>query len=319
MNETAPVPDETLPVDVPLQPPSRPGHAWSGVALALFGAIAFSGKAIIVKLGYRHGADAITLLALRMLVALPFFGLMAWWARRDSQRFRLRGRDRWKVVGLGFSGYYLASFLDFAGLEYITATLERLILYLTPTLVLLVGVLVFKRKPAVRQLLALAISYLGVALAFAHDLEIGGNGIALGGVLVFLSALSYATYLVGSGEVVARVGAVRLTAYASAVAACFCLLHFLLLRPWHSLMELPHQIYTLSLLNGTLCTVLPVLATMMAVQRLGSAMASQLGMIGPVSTIVLSVLLLGEPMGVWQIVGTVLVLIGVFTVTRPAK
>ena len=319
MSETAAVPDETLPVDVPDHPPTRPGHPWSGIALALFGAIAFSGKAIIVKLGYRYGADAITLLALRMLVALPFFALMAWWARRDSQRFRLRGSDRWKVVGLGFSGYYLASFLDFAGLEYITATLERLILYLTPTLVLLIGVLVFKRKPAARQLWALAISYLGVALAFAHDLEIGGDGIALGGLLVFLSALSYATYLVGSGEVVARVGAVRLTAYASAVAAGFCILHFLLVRPWHSLFELPPEIYTLSLLNGTLCTVLPVLATMMAVQRLGSALASQLGMIGPISTIVLSLFLLGEPMSVWQIAGTVLVLIGVFTVTRPRQ
>ena len=319
MSDAASVADETLPVDVPDQPPTRPGHPWSGVALALFGAIAFSGKAIIVKFGYRYGADAITLLALRMLVALPFFALMAGWVRRDSQRFRLRGGDRWKVVGLGFSGYYLASFLDFAGLEYITATLERLILYLTPTLVLLIGMLVFKRKPVPRQLAALAISYLGVALAFAHDLEIGGDGIALGGLLVFLSALSYATYLVGSGEVVARVGAVRLTAYASAVAAGFCILHFLLVRPWQSLLELPAEIYTLSLLNGTLCTVLPVLATMMAVQRLGSALASQLGMIGPVSTIVLSLFLLGEPMGVWQIAGTVLVLIGVFTVTRPAK
>lgn len=319
MSEATPVPDETLPVDIPDQPPTRPGHPWSGIALALFGTIAFSGKAIIVKLGYRHGADAITLLALRMLVALPFFVLMAVWARRDSQRFRLRGGDRWKVVGLGFSGYYLASFLDFAGLEYITATLERLILYLTPTLVLLIGVLAFKRKPAARQLMALAISYTGVALAFAHDLEIGGDGIALGGLLVFLSALSYATYLVGSGEVVARIGAVRLTAYASAVAAGFCLLHFLVVRPWHSLFELPPEIYGLSLLNGTLCTVLPVLATMMAVQRLGSAMASQLGMIGPVSTIVLSVFLLGESMGVWQIAGTVLVLIGVFTVTRPVR
>ncbi|MEO6104025.1 MAG: DMT family transporter [Pseudoxanthomonas sp.] len=319
MSETATVPDETLPVDLAPEPPTRSGHQWSGVGLALFGAIAFSGKAIIVKLGYRHGADAITLLALRMLVALPFFALMAWWARRDTQRFRLRGLDRWKVVGLGFCGYYLASFLDFAGLEYITATLERLILYLTPTLVLLIGILAFKRRPALRQLLALAISYAGVALAFAHDLESGADGIALGALLVFLSALSYSVYLVGSGEVVARVGAVRLTAYASAVACGFCVLHFLVVRSWHSLFELPAGIYWLSLLNGTLCTVLPVLATMMAVQRLGPALAAQLGMVGPVSTIILSLFLLGEPMGAWQVAGTVLVLIGVFTVTRPAR
>ncbi|RZA11640.1 MAG: DMT family transporter, partial [Proteobacteria bacterium] len=233
--------------------------------------------------------------------------------------FRLRGSDRWKVIGLGFSGYYLASFLDFAGLQYITATLERLILYLTPTLVLLIGVVLFRRKPEGRQLLALAISYSGVALAFGHDLQVGGDGIALGGVLVFLSALSYASYLVGSGEVVARVGAVRLTAYASAVAACFCLLHFITVRPLHSLLEQPAGIYWLSLLNGTLCTVLPVLATMMAVQRLGSAMASQIGMVGPVSTIVMSLLILGEPMGPWQIAGTVLVMVGVFVVTRPRQ
>jgi drug/metabolite transporter (DMT)-like permease len=319
MSEAATVPDEAPPVDVPPRPPSRPGHPWSGIALALFGAIAFSGKAIIVKLGYRYGADAIALLALRMLVALPFFAMMAWWARRDRQRFRLRGSDRWKVVGLGFSGYYLASFLDFAGLEYITATLERLILYLTPTLVLLIGMLLFRRKPSRRQLLALAISYFGVALAFAHDLDVGGDAIALGGVLVFLSALSYASYLVGSGEVVARIGAVRLTAYASAVAAGFCLLHFFIVRPAHSLFELPAEIYWLSLLNGTACTVLPVLATMMAVQRLGSAMASQIGMVGPVSTIVMSLLILGEPMGPWQVAGTVLVMVGVFVVTRPAR
>lgn len=319
MSAAVPVPDETLPIDRIAEPPQRPGHPWSGIALALFGAIAFSGKAIIVKLGYRYGADAITLLALRMLVALPFFALMAWWVRRDRQRFRLRGSDRWKVIGLGFSGYYLASFLDFAGLHYITATLERLILYLTPTLVLLIGVVLFRRRPAARQLLALAISYCGVALAFAHDLGVGGDAIALGAALVFLSALSYAIYLVGSGEVVARIGAMRLTAYASAVAAGFCLLHFFLSRPWHSLFELPAGIYWLSLLNGTLCTVLPVLATMMAVQRLGSAMASQIGMVGPVSTIVMSVLILGEPMGPWQVAGTVLVVLGVFVVTRPRQ
>lgn len=317
MSVASTVPDETPHVETQPEPPTRPGHPWSGIGLALFGAIAFSGKAIIVKLGYRLDADAITLLALRMLVALPFFALMAWWVRRDTQRFRLRGSDRWKVVGLGFSGYYLASFLDFAGLQYITATLERLILYLTPTLVLLIGVVLFRRKPAGRQLLALAISYVGVALAFAHDLGAGSEGIAFGGVLVFLSALSYAGYLVGSGEVVARVGAVRLTAYASAVAACFCLLHFMIVRPWPSLFEQAAGIYWLSLLNGTVCTVLPVLATMMAVQRLGSALASQIGMVGPVSTIVMSLLILGEPMGSWQVAGTLMVMLGVFVVTRP--
>jgi drug/metabolite transporter (DMT)-like permease len=238
---------------------------------------------------------------------------MGIWAARRAPR--LSPGDRWRVGALGFFGYYLASFLDFAGLAYITATLERLILYLTPTLVLLLGVVLARRRPGRVQLLALAVSYLGVGLAFGHDLQVGGDDILLGGALVFASALSYAIYLYGSGEVVARIGAVRLTAYASTVACALCIGQFLLMRPL-ALPALAPEVYALSLLNGTLCTVFPVLAVMMAVARIGSSMAAQIGMIGPVSTILLSLLLLGEAMGPWQLAGTVLVLVGVLLSTR---
>lgn len=309
-------PLDVAPAEAPEAPHPRPGlHAVSraGLVLAALGAIAFSGKAIIVKLGYRYGADAVTLLALRMLVAFPFFLLMGFWAARRSAR--LSNGDRRKIVLLGFLGYYLASFLDFAGLAYITATLERLILYLTPTLVALIGWLAFGKRISRRQALALLVSYAGVALAFGHDLQAGGSNIMLGGALVFGSALAYALYLVGSGELVARVGAVRLTAYASSVASVLCLVQFVVLRPMQALV-LPWEVYALSLVNGTLCTVLPVLAVMMAVARIGSALAAQVGMIGPVSTIVLSLLLLGEPMGPWQVAGTVLVMAGVFVVSQ---
>jgi len=298
--------------------PARPSHALTGFMLAALGAVAFSGKAIIVKLGFRQGADAITLLALRMLVALPFFLMLGWWSSRRRVAPLLRA-DYWKIALLGFFGYYLASYLDFLGLAYITATLERLILYLSPTMVLLIGVLAFKRPVTPRQLLALLISYAGVILAFAHDLSVRGNDIVLGGGLVFLSALSYSLYLVGSGEIVARVGAIRLTAYASSVACVLCLGQYLLLRTPDFAFALPVEVWWLSLLNGTLCTVLPVLAVMMAVERIGSATTAQIGMLGPVSTIVLSLLLLGEPMGPWQIAGTVLVLIGVFVVSRAKR
>ncbi len=287
---------------------------WSGFALAALGAIAFSGKAIIVKLAYRHGVDAVTLLALRMLVALPCFVLMGAWASRRAAALDVR--DRLRIVGLGVFGYYLASFLDFAGLAYITATLERLILYLTPTLVLAINLLVFGKRASRVQWIALAISYAGVLLAFGHDWSMGGDNIAVGSLLVFGSALSYAIYLVGSGEMVRRVGAVRLTAYASSVASVLCIGQFLLLRPVHALAELPSPVWWLSLVNGTLCTVLPVLMVMMAVARIGSALAAQIGMLGPVSTIVLSLLLLGEPMGPWQVAGTLLVMMGVFVVSR---
>lgn len=300
-------------VDAPASRPVLQMVSRSGLVLAALGAIAFSGKAIIVKLGYRYGTDAVTLLALRMLVAFPFFLLMGFWAARRSAT--LSNADRMRILLLGFLGYYLASFLDFAGLAYITATLERLILYLTPTLVALIGWLAFGKRISRRQAIALLVSYAGVALAFGHDLQAGGSNILLGGALVFGSALAYALYLVGSGELVARVGAVRLTAYASSVASVLCLLQFVVLRPMQA-MVLPWEVYALSLVNGTLCTVLPVLAVMMAVARIGSALAAQVGMIGPVSTIVLSLLLLGEPMGPWQVAGTVLVMAGVFVVSQ---
>lgn len=292
---------------------SRRNH-WVGIGLAAFGAIAFSGKAIIIKLAYRYGVDAVTLLALRMLVALPFFLLMAIWARSRS-RVRIARCDALRIVALGFFGYYLASFLDFAGLAYITATLERLILYLTPTLVLAIGFVVYRRAISRRQMFALMVSYAGVLLAFAHDRALGGRDVALGGVLVLGSALSYAIYLVGSGQLVGRVGAVRLTAYASSVACVLCLLQFAALRPW-SAWDLPPPVWWLSLLNGSLCTVVPVLAVMLAIDRIGSGLAAQIGMLGPVSTIVLSVLVLDEAMGPWQVAGTVLVMGGVFVVAK---
>jgi drug/metabolite transporter (DMT)-like permease len=287
-----------------------------GIACAAFGAIAFSGKAIIVKLGYRYGADAITLIALRMSCALPFFAAMAFVAARKPGVVALSKKDRWSVLALGFLGYYLASYLDFLGLAYVSASLERLILYLNPTLVLLIGLLFFGRRTNPRQIVALLLGYGGVVIAFAHDFRFGGSDIALGSLLVFGSALSYALYLVGSGELVKRVGTLRLTAYASCVASLCCMLHFALTRPLALLTDLPLPVYGLSFLNGTLCTVLPVFAVMIGISRLGASVASQVGMIGPVSTIILADLVLDERMGPTQILGTVLVLIGVFIVSQ---
>ena len=284
-----------------------------GVLLVAGGAVAFSGKAIIVKLCYRHGIDAITLLALRMAVALPFFLAMGVWAARRAAP--LQPGDRWRILALGVCGYYLASLLDFMGLAYISATLERVILYLTPTLVLLIGVLLARRWPTRLQWIALGVSYLGVALAFGHDLHLGGPGVAIGSALVFGSALSYGAYLYGSGAIVGRIGAVRLTAYASIVASVLCIGQYLVLRPT-PFARIAHEVYALSLLNGTLCTVLPVLATMMGIRRIGAGPAAQIGMIGPVSTIILSLLILHEPMGAWQIAGTALVAAGVLLVSR---
>src|SRR4051812_29342716 len=191
-----------------------------GLMLAVAGSIAFSGKAIIVKLAYRYGVDAVTLIMYRMLFALPMSVLLSWWAGRGKPA--LERRDVITIVGLGFSGYYLASFLDFAGLQYITASLERLILYLNPTLVLALGFVLFKRKVTRAQLIALGVSYAGVLLVFGHEVSLLGANVALGAVLVFGSAASYAIYLAYSGEEVKRLGALRLTGLATSVACILC-------------------------------------------------------------------------------------------------
>jgi len=289
-----------------------------GLALATFGAIAFSGKAIIVKLAYRHGVDAVTLIMLRMLFALPLFALMAWWAGRGKPA--LTRRDGFGVVGLGFSGYYLSSFLDFAGLAYITASLERLILYLNPTLVLLFGWIVYRRRITRWQFAGMAVSYSGVLLVFGHELSLGQSAAAAwGALLVFLSAVSYAVYLVASGEFVKRLGSLRLVGLATSVACLLCIAQFLLLRPMSAAFEVAPEVIWLSVLNATLCTAVPVLAVMMAIERIGPAMAAQTGMVGPMSTILMGVLLLGEPFTVWIAAGTVLVVAGIFVFTRTGR
>ncbi|WIT10665.1 DMT family transporter [Paucibacter sediminis] len=285
-----------------------------GLALASMGAVAFSGKAIIVKLAYRHGVDAVTLIMLRMLFALPLFLALAWWAGRGKPA--LTGRD-WRVIlGLGFTGYYLASFLDFAGLAYVSASFERLILYLNPTLVLALGWLIFKRRVSGRQLLALGLSYAGVLLVFGQELHLQGGNVWLGAALVFGSALSYAVYLLFSGEEVQRLGSLRLTGLATTVACLLCIAQFLLLRPLHGLLEVAPAVIWLSVLNATACTFAPVLMVMMAIERLGASMAAQTGMIGPMSTILMGVVLLGEPFTPWVALGTLLVLAGVWLLAR---
>lgn len=293
-----------------------PQSVATGLLLATVGAIAFSGKAIIVKLAYRHGVDAVTLIMYRMLFALPIFMLMAWWASRGKAALT---RQDWSgIVALGFSGYYLASYLDFAGLSFISASLERLILYLNPTLVLLLGWLLYRRRIQRRQVFGMAISYAGVLLVFGHEIGQAGGDAALGTLLVFLSALSYAVYLTFSGELVQRLGSLRLVGLATTVACLFCIAQFVLLRPWSAALVAPEVIW-LSVLNATLCTALPVLLVMMAIERIGASLTAQTGMVGPMSTILMGVLILGEPFTAWVAAGTLLVIAGIFVFSRRAR
>lgn len=285
----------------------------------MLGSIAFSGKAIIVKLAYRHGVDAVTLIMLRMLLALPFFLAIAWWTSRPRKGVHpvaLTQRDILGVLGLGVTGYYLASFLDFAGLAYITASLERLILYLNPTLVLVLGLVLFRRPIGRNQVWGMALSYGGVLVVFAHEVRLSGDDVAWGSMLVFLSAVAYALYLAYSGELVRKLGSLRLVGLATSVACVLCIGQYLLLRPVMLALEADAAVWWLSLLNATACTVVPVLLVMMAIERIGPSLAAQAGMVGPMSTLTMGVLLLGEPFSIWIVVGTVLVLGGVWVCTR---
>ncbi len=289
------------------------GAFTTGLLLALAGAVLFSAKAILVKLSYRYGVDAVTLIALRMAFSVPFFAFALWFASRGAPR--LAAGEHARLVAIGLLGYYAASFLDFLGLQYISAALERLILYLTPTIVLLISAIWLRRAITRLDALALALSYGGIVLAFWHDVSFAGGGVALGALLVFGSAVCYALYLVLSGELVRRVGPIRLVAYAMCVASAACIVQFLLVNPLASLAQ-PVPVYWLSAANAVFSTVIPVFATMLAVARIGAGNAALAGTVGPVATILLGYLFLGEAISAWQVAGTALVLAGVFVLSR---
>jgi drug/metabolite transporter (DMT)-like permease len=287
----------------------------TGIALAIVGAVFFSGKAIVVKLAYRYGVDPITLIALRMAFALPFFALAYAWTSRGARR--LSGREHAQLILLGLLGYYAASYFDFVGLQYVTAALGRLILFLNPTIVLLISALALGKRFAPRDFVALALAYGGIVLVYFHEVRLDSDGLLLGSAFVFASAVCYAIYLVVSGELVRRIGAIRLTAYAMCVSTAAIFVHFAIANPIDALLQ-PEPVYGLSLINAVFCTVLPVFATMLAIERIGAGRTSLAAMIGPVTTIALAYLLLGEPVSHWQIAGTLLVLCGIYVLSRSA-
>jgi drug/metabolite transporter (DMT)-like permease len=287
---------------------------------ALFAAAAqfgFAAKAIFIKLAYaaHPGLDAVTLLALRMIFSLPFFLFMAWWAKRGSlgaAPVPLSRKDWGFVLLLGFVGYYLSSFLDFWGLQFISAGLERLILFTNPTIVVVLSAL-FLAKPITRRVaLALLVSYVGLALAYWHDLVITNDTRALftGTGLVFMSAVCYAIYmLVGTG-LTRRIGSTRFTAYMMLVATGFVLIQFFIMRPLSAL-DLPMKIYAYSVGLAVFSTAAPVWMMAEALKRIGASDASMIGTVGPVVTIFLGAVFLGEQVSALQLLGAALVLGGV--------
>jgi drug/metabolite transporter (DMT)-like permease len=289
-----------------------------GILFALLGAVGFSFKAILVKLAYRYGVDAETVLGMRMGLALPCYLLIGLFARQE-QRAPMQGRDWLWMVWLGFTGYYLSSYLDFLGLDHISAGLERLILFLYPTLVIVISALFLKKPITLKTLAALALCYAGIALAVGHDLSVSGDAaheVWIGSALVFAAAIAYALYLIGNGIVVGRLGSLQVTAWASSFACVFSIAQFLALRPLDSIFAQPWQVWAILLVMVAVSTVAPVWMVSEAIRRIGAGPVSMTSTMGPVITIALGWVILAEPFGWNQFFGAVLVIGGVWLVSR---
>jgi drug/metabolite transporter (DMT)-like permease len=286
---------------------------------AILSALGFAGKAIFIKLAYSAARmDATTLLTLRMIFSAPFFVAMGLRASANESLKPLERRDWLGLSVLAFLGYYFSSFLDFLGLEYISAALERIILFTYPTWVLLISVSFLGRKFEARDFISLALSTLGIVVTFFNDLKFAGDAGMLwrGAALVLGASFVYSFYLLGSRDVVLRVGSSRFTGYVALIASVYVFVQFGLTRPLENLRQ-PAEVYWLSLGLAVVSTVLPIICLVQALKRVSPAMVAVCSSIGPILTILMGGIFLGEPVTAMQLAGAVLVLAGVGLITKP--
>ncbi len=285
----------------------------AGVIITLIGSLFFSTKAVIVKYAFRETAvDAVSLLALRMLFSLPFFLVMAWFATNKEKQSKLTIKQWFYLALMGLFGYYLSSYFDFAGLKYISAGIERLILFLYPTFVLLINAVVFKEKAKPVQWVAVALTYAGIILAYTGELSFSKNnpGFFLGSWLIFLCSLTFAIYIVGSGRIIPIVGATKFTAYAMLFSTVGVFIHFLLAGNY-AIMHSGTSFIWYGLLIAVVATVIPSWLVSSGTKIIGSNNVAIVSTIGPVSTILQAHFILGEPIFAAQVAGTILIVIGV--------
>lgn len=286
---------------------SRPFVAF---LLAFTGVVFFSSKAVLVKMAYEYEVDAVSLLSLRLLFALPIYvGVLIATSSKNKLK-SIPGSDYFKIVLLGILGYYLASFLDFSGLNYISASLERLILFVYPTMVLIISAVFMRKKATGAQKIAVLVTYFGILLAFYRSTPDTGSNVPLGALLIFLSALSYAAYLVGVGNLIPRIGAKLFTSLAMIVSSIAALVHFGIAEGFQ-LFSFGKEVYYISIVMAIFCTVIPSFLIAEAIKRIGASNVAVIGSFGPVSTIILAAIFLGERITVFQFMGTVIVISGV--------
>jgi len=285
----------------------------TGFLLSIGGAILFSTKAIWVKLAFRNtGVDALTLLSLRMLLSLPFYLVAAWLSGKKESAKLLSKKDWTWIISLGVLGYYLSSLFDFIGLQYISAGLERLILFLYPTFAVLLNTWIFKTRITKIQLFALAITYAGIGFAYYSELSSiqHNEQFYFGSFMVFLCAVTYSFYLVGTGKMVVKAGATRYTAYAMLAATAGVFIHFIVQAQWKQV-NMSSQLWWYGIALAIIATVIPSFMMSSGMKKIGSNNASIITSIGPVSTIIQASIFLNEPILMEQIFGTILVVFGV--------
>jgi drug/metabolite transporter (DMT)-like permease len=281
-----------------------------GVSLGILGVILFSSKAVMVKLAYYYEVDAITMLLLRMLFSFPFYIVIAYLHRNDVQEIKTTRKDYLWLVFFGLVGYYLASLFDFVGLTYIKASLERIILFVYPTIVILLNRLFLKQPITKTQIIAIFLSYLGILIAFSDEVAIGGKKVYIGGFFVLLSAITYASYLAGSGWLIPKFGVVKFTTYAMLVSCCSVFLHYSFTNEI-TLFNLPWQVYGLGFLIAVFATVIPSFLVSYSIKIISSSNFAIVSGIGPISTIVLAAIFLNETLTLFQLFGALLVITGI--------
>jgi drug/metabolite transporter (DMT)-like permease len=286
----------------------------SGFIIAFIGAVLFSTKAVIVKKAFADiRVDALSLLALRMVCSLPFY-LFAFWLAQQKQNVLPLTKKQWiNVVALGLFGYYLSSYFDFVGLQYISAGLERLILFLYPTFVVIINAVYFKQKITKLQATALMLTYAGIATAFLGELslDVSNPGFFKGSLLVFICAITFSIYLAGSGRMVPAIGATRFTAYAMLAATAGVFVHFIAQGNWDVFKNSGTDVWGYGLLLAVAATVLPSFLIAAAMKKIGANNVAIVSCIGPVSTILQAHFVLGEKIFAVQLIGTALVVAGV--------
>ncbi len=292
-----------------------------GIIYALLGAVLFSAKSIVIKFIYEYEPNATIALGYRLLFALPFFLLVAYFQAQKAKRGelpKLTNKHKLQLMILGFLGYYLASFLDIASLKYISVSLERLILLLSPAFVLILTWLFYRRSVSRVQLLSIILAYIGVFLVFTQDFQLEGSNIVLGSLLVIGSALSYAIYIIIAGELIKTVGSTRFVAYAMSISAVYALIQLFVLHGFDWIYQ-AWPVYGWSIVHAIFNTVIPTFLLMWAVERIGTTTSTQLGLVGPVSLLFLAYFILGDPISLIDILGTSIVLLGVYLLSRSKK